>query len=70
MPPRLASLDEVLTALGPSRALLLATQLGNRNAFSKSMLDGRTAPEISGHSTAAAEIYGLRAELGALLPRL
>jgi len=70
MPPRLASLDEVLTALGPSRALLLATQLGNRNAFSKAMLDGRTAPEVSGRSTAAAEIYGLRAELGALLPRL
>jgi len=70
MPPRLASLDEVLTALGPSRALLLATQLGNRNAFSKAMLGGRTAPEVSGRSMAAAEIYGLRAELGALLPRL
>lgn len=70
VPPRLASLDEVLGALGPSRALLLATQLGNRNAFSKAMLDGRTAPETAPRSTAAAEIYGLRAELGALLPRL
>ena len=45
MPPRLASLEEVLAALGGSRALLLATQLGNRNGFSKAMLGGRTAPE-------------------------
>ncbi len=70
MPPRLGTLEEVLAALGPSRALLLASQLGNRNAFSKSMLNGRTAPELGARSTAAAEIYGLRAELGALLPRL
>ncbi len=70
MPPRLSNLDEVLTALGASRSLLLATQLGNRNAFSKAMLDGRTAPEITPRATAAAEIYGLRAELGALLSRL
>lgn len=70
MPPRLASLEDVLAALGTHRSLLLATQLGNRNGFSKAMLDGRTAPEISRGSTAAAEIYGLRAELGALLARL
>jgi chromosome partitioning protein len=70
MPPRLGTLEEVLAALGPSRALLLASQLGNRNAFSKAMLDGRTAPELGARATAAAEIYGLRAELGALLPRL
>ena len=70
VPPRLGTLEEVLTALGPSRALLLASQLGNRNAFSKAMLDGRTAPELGPRATAAAEIYGLRAELGALLARL
>jgi chromosome partitioning protein len=70
MPPRLGSLEEVLTALGPSRALLLATQLGNRNGFSKAMLTGRTAPELGERSTAAAETYGLRAELGALVARL
>jgi chromosome partitioning protein len=70
MPPRLASLEEVLAALGPSRSLLLATQLGNRNGFSKAMLDGRTAAELSPRSTAAAETYGLRAELGALVSRL
>ncbi len=70
MPPRLASLDDVLTALGDNRALLLATQLGNRNGFSKAMLTGRTAPELSARSTAAAETYGLRAELGALVARL
>jgi len=70
MPPRLGTLEEVLAALGPSRALLLASQVGNRNAFSKAMLDGRTAPELGARATAAAEIYGLRAELGALLPRL
>lgn len=70
MPPRLGSLEEVLTALGPSRALLLATQLGNRNGYSKAMLSGRTAAELAPRSTAAAETYGLRAELGALLARL
>jgi chromosome partitioning protein len=70
MPPRLGSLDEVLAALGDSRALLLATQFGNRNGFSKAMLSGRTAPELGPRSAAAAETYGLRAELGALLPRL
>jgi chromosome partitioning protein len=70
MPPRLASLDDVLAALGDSRALLLATQLGNRNGFSKAMLDGRTAPELAPRSTAAAEIAGLRAELTAVLGRL
>jgi chromosome partitioning protein len=70
MPPRLGSLDDVLAALGDNRALLLATQLGNRNGFSKAMLTGRTAPELAARSTAAAETYGLRAELGALLARL
>ena len=70
MPPRLGSLEEVLAALGDARALLLATQLGNRNAFNQAMLTGRTAPEVSPRSTAAAETYGLRAELAALLARL
>lgn len=70
MPPRLGGLDEVLGALGDARALLLATQFGNRNGFSRAMLTGRTAQELSARSTAAAEIYGLRAELGALLKRL
>ncbi len=70
VPPRLASLDEVLAALGEHRALLLATQIGNRNGFSKAMLDGRTAAELARRSTAAAETYGLRAELGVLLARL
>jgi chromosome partitioning protein len=70
MPPRLGSLEEVLAALGDSRALLLASQLGNRNAYNQAMLSGRTAPELAPRSTAAAETYGLRAELGALLARL
>ncbi len=70
VPPRLGSLEEVLGALGKNRALLLATQLGNRNGYSKAMLNGRTAPEIARRSSAAAEIAGLRAELTALLARL
>lgn len=70
MPPRLGSLEEVLTALGDARALLLASQLGNRNGFSQAMLTGQTAPELSPRSTAAAETYGLRAELTAILARL
>ena len=70
VPPRLGSLEEVLSALGRNRALLLATQLGNRNGYSKAMLTGRTAPELAARSSAAAEIAGLRAELAALLARL
>jgi cellulose biosynthesis protein BcsQ len=70
VPPRLGSLEEVLAALGKDRALLLATQLGNRNGYSKAMLNGRTAPEAAARSSAAAEIAGLRAELTALLARL
>lgn len=70
MPARHSSLDEVLAELGNSRALLLATQIGNRIGFSQAMLAGRTAQEASRRSTAAAEIYGLRAEVGALLSRL
>jgi len=70
MPARLGSLENVLAALGDNRALLLASQLGNRNAYSQAMLSGRTAAEASPRSTAAAETYGLRAELGALLARL
>ena len=70
MPPRLGALDDVLAELGASRTLLLATQFGNRNGFSKAMLTGRTAAELSRRSTAAAETCGLRAEIGALLPRL
>lgn len=70
MPARHGSLDEVLAELGDSRALLLATQIGNRIAFSQAMLAGRTAQEAARRSTAAAEIYGLRAEVGALLARL
>lgn len=70
MPPRLGSLEEVLGALGDGRALLLASQLGNRNGFSQAMLTGRTASELSPRSTAAAETFGLRAELTALLARL
>jgi chromosome partitioning protein len=70
VPPRLGSLEEVLAALGPHRALLLATQLGNRNGYSRAMLHGRTAPELAPRSSAAAEIAGLRAELTAFLARL
>jgi chromosome partitioning protein len=70
VPPRLGTLEEVLGALGRNRALLLATQLGNRNGYSKAMLGGRTAPELAPRSSAAAEIAGLRAELTALLSRL
>jgi chromosome partitioning protein len=70
VPPRLGSLEEVLGALGRNRALLLATQIGNRNGYSRAVLDGRTAQEIAPRSSAAAEIGGLRAELTALLARL
>lgn len=70
MPARHGSLDEVLAELGDARSLLLATQMGNRVGFSQAMLTGRTAQEAARRSTAAAEVYGLRAEVGALLARL
>ncbi len=70
MPPRHGSLEEVLGALGDARAYLLASQLGNRLGFSQSLISGRAAQEQSPRSTAAAEVYGLRAELAALLNRL
>lgn len=70
MPPRHSSLEEVLSALGEARSLLLASQIGNRLGFGQSLMSGRTAQELSPRSTAAAEIYGLRAELTALAARL
>ena len=44
VPPRLGSLEEVLGALGKNRALLLATQLGNRNGYSRAMLTAAPRP--------------------------
>ena len=70
VPARLGSLDEVLAALGPHQALVLDSRLGNRNGFSRSMLNGRTADEIAPRAAAAAETAALRAELDALLDAL
>ena len=70
VPPRHGSIDEVLGLLGDARALLLATQFGNRLAYSQAFLSGSTANETAPRSTAAAEVAGLRAELTALLARL
>lgn len=70
VPPRHGSIDEVLGLLGDARALLLATQFGNRVAYSQTLLSGATANEKAPRSTAAAEVAGLRAELTALLNRL
>ena len=68
VPARHGSVEEVVAALGPAQSSLLATRLGNRVAFSQAMLTGRTAPELSRRSAAAAEIEALRAEVEALLP--
>ena len=70
MPPRHGSLEEVLGQLGDARALLLATQFGNRLAYGQALLSGSTANETQPRSTAAAEVAGLRAELTALLGRI
>jgi chromosome partitioning protein len=67
IPPRTSSLDEVLAALGPRSGLLLASSLANRVAFSKAVLTGRTAPEISRRSAATGEIAALRREVEAIL---
>jgi chromosome partitioning protein len=68
VPARHGSVEEVVAALGPAQSSLLATRLGNRVAFSQAMLTGRTAPELSRRSAAAAEIEALRAEVEGLLP--
>ena len=68
LPPRQGSVEEVIAALGPAQASLLATRLGNRVAFSQAMLTGRTAPELARRSAASAEIGALRAEVEGLLP--
>lgn len=70
VPPRHGSLEEVLGQLGDARALLLATQFGNRLAYGQALLSGSTANETQPRSTAAAEVAGLRAELTALLGRI
>lgn len=67
IPPRTTSVQEVLNALGQRAGLLLQSSLGNRVAFSQSVLSGRTAPEISRRSLAADEIAALRREIDALL---
>lgn len=68
MPPRQGSVEEVVAALGPAQENLFATRLGNRVAFSQAVLTGRTAPELSHRSAAAAEIAALRAEVETVLP--
>jgi chromosome partitioning protein len=70
VPPRAGSIEEVLSLLGENRALLLATQFGNRVAYGQALISGATANETQPRSTAAAEVAGLRAELTALLARL
>jgi chromosome partitioning protein len=67
MPPRMGTLDEVLSALGDARDKVLATTLGNRVAFSNSVLTGRTASELGRRSIAARETEALRAEIEKLL---
>jgi chromosome partitioning protein len=67
VPPRIGGIDAVVAALGEARPLLLEARLGNRVAFSQAVLTGRTAPEFSRRSAAAAETAALAAEIDALL---
>ena len=67
MPPRIGTLDDILAALGDDRDKVLETTLGNRVAFSQSVLTGRTASELNRRSTAARETEALRAEIEKLL---
>lgn len=66
VPARGGGLEEAVAALGPARANLLETRLGNRVAYAQAMLTGRTAPEIARRSAASAEIDALRAEIDGL----
>jgi chromosome partitioning protein len=67
MPPRIGTLEDILAALGDDRDKVLETTLGNRVAFSQSVLTGRTASELNRRSTAARETEALRAEIEKLL---
>lgn len=66
MPPRNVAEDDVVAALGEARRHLLHARLGNRVAFSQAMLTGRTAPEMTRGSAAAAEVGALRSEIEGL----
>lgn len=68
LPARSGALEDVLAALGSARADLLETRLGNRVGFARSVITGRTAPELARRSAASAEIDALRAEIEGLLP--
>jgi chromosome partitioning protein len=70
IPPRTSTIEDVLAALGPHASLLLDSCLGNRVAFSQSIIAGRTAPEMTRRSIAAEETAALRSEVDGLLAAL
>ncbi|CAN5726492.1 ParA family partition ATPase [soil metagenome] len=70
IPPRSATIEDVLTALGPHAARLLDCCLGNRVAFAQAFITGRTAPELARRSTAAEETEALRAEIDGVIEAL
>ncbi len=63
VPARGGGVDDVTPELGPAQRNLFVARLGNRIAFSHAMLGGRTAPELSRRTAAAAEIAALLAEV-------
>ncbi len=66
VPPRLGEIDDIIDALGPDTAVL-ATRIGNRIAYSRAIMSGKTAQELGPRSAAARETADLCRELGALL---
>jgi chromosome partitioning protein len=70
IPPRTSSIEDVLAALGDHVSLLFDSCLGNRVAFSQSLLVGRTAQEVARRSVAAEEVAALQREIEILLERL
>ncbi|WP_424927706.1 ParA family partition ATPase [Amaricoccus tamworthensis] len=67
VPPRFNGADDLIATVVDGGGELLDTRLGNRIAYSRSIMTGQSAQEISPRSLAASEISGLAKEIEALL---
>lgn len=66
VPPRLGEIEDIIEALGPDTRLL-ETRIGNRIAYSRAIMSGKTAQEVAPRSVADRETASLAKELQALL---
>lgn len=67
VPPRLGDIDDLVATVEDQGGRILDTRIGNRIAYSRAIMTGQSAQEISPRSMASREIAALAAELEALL---